>query len=241
MSATFTGPDGRPASVAIRRVIKALSTPTVGDLLAVGQGGRTAIRQRTARGIDVNGAPFAPYSTKRFYFYPNGAVGSTRRVAGTRNLNQQQVQKARATAAAGRFKKTDKIGLRTPYGIRYDGGYAEAKAAHGRQNPDLYGLQQHTHMLDTMMVKAGGVELTSAGDSLDFGSELEASENIMPATEVTLGFYGPEAARAQGNNEGTRTVPKREFFALNSQEQTVAETILGRRMEARAKEAERRG
>ena len=67
----------------------------------------------------------------------------------------EATRKARATAAKGRHAATGREGTRTPFGIRYDGGYAKAKQAHGVGNMNLYGMEQHTHMLDTMMVKAG--------------------------------------------------------------------------------------
>ena len=221
--ATFTGPAGEPAGVAIRREIHALTTPTVGDHLFVGQVFRSRIRQRTAEGIDANGNPFAAYSTNGpYYFYPN-------RDSAGGNLA------ARSTAAAGRFAKTKKGGgKRTSLGIRYHGGYAEAKAAHGRATVDLYGMEQHTHMLDTMLVQAGGSEI-GTGIDLDFGSEFAASENIAPCSELTLGFYGPEAERARGNNEGTEHTPARFFFGLNEQDLQLGAQAIGERMEARAR------
>ena len=59
--ATFTGPGGQDASVGIRHELSALQTVTAGDLLYVGQVFRTRIIQRTARGVDADGAPCAHF------------------------------------------------------------------------------------------------------------------------------------------------------------------------------------
>jgi len=219
--ATFTGPDGQPAGGSIRQLLQVLTTPTVGDLLFVGQVFRSRIRRRTEQGIDVNGAAFVPYSTRPYYFYPNrDSAGNNR--------------EARATVARGRFNKTGRLGKRTPLGIRYEGGYAEAKAAHGRPGVDLYGLEQHVHMLDTMMVRAGGVELSAEAGEFLFGDATEIQAGgLAAATELNIGFYGPEWERAKGNNEGTATIPKREFFALNDQDLRIGEQGIAERMIAR--------
>lgn len=231
--ATFLGPNGSNPSTAIRAMVTALSEASVGDLMFVGQGYRSRIRQRTFSGIDVNGAPFTPYSTRGpLYFYPNRGSASGRTIAG---------RKARATATAGRHAKTGRIGVRTPTGIRYE-SYSAMKAALGRTGVDLYGAEQHTHMLDTMMVKAGGSE--SAGGGADdlfsasgSGGEFEAFEQNQPANQLILGFYGPEEGRARGNNEGTSRVPKREFFALNPTDLAWGEQAIGERMAIRARTA----
>lgn len=224
-SAIFVGPNGANPTASIRATVQALSTVTQGDLLHVGQRYRSIIRQRTAQGIDVNGALFAPYSTKGpIYFTPSPASGTG-----------AAARAARATAAKNRHKKTGGLGVRTPYGIRYE-SYAAMKSALGRSGVDLYGAKQHPHMLDAIIVKAGGVEVGGGIDLPNFGSEFEASEGIAPAHELTLGFYGPEAERARGNNEGTRKVPKRFFFGLNAGDIAVGEQALVQRMEARARQ-----
>lgn len=228
MPASFTGPGGKPAGPAIRATVQALTTPTTGDLLAIGQVFRSRIRRRTQEGVDVDGVPFAPYSKNGpYYLYVNGAVGLAR--GGT-----PATRAARATASRNRHIKTGRIGVRTPFGIKYE-SYAAAKTAHGRANVDLYGLQQHTHMLDTMLVRAGGSEVDATAGELDFGSEFVSFENLAPTTELQIGFYGPEAARAQGNNEGTGRVPRRRFFALNAEDLQMGEKMLVDRMTARAK------
>ncbi len=217
--ATFTGPGGADASASIRATVLALSTVTVGDLLLVGQLYRSRIRERTFSGVDVNGAPFQEYSTRGpFYLYPNQSATKDRA--------------ARATAAKNRHVKTGRIGIRTATGIRYE-SYAAAKAAHGVAGVNLYGLEAHPHMLDAIMVKAGGSEV--AGGLPSFGSEFEAFEQNQPCSSLTLGFYDDTAERARGHNEGTSKLPKREFFALNAEDLAMGERAIGERMQIRAR------
>jgi hypothetical protein len=234
-AATFTAPGGEPAGTAIRYELQILTGVTIGDLLYVGHVFRARIRQRTLAGIDVNGAPFRPYSTKGpYYFYPNRDVGSTRRISGTRSLTRDQIRGARATAAANRFAKTARIGIRTPFGIRYE-SYAAAKAAHGVPTVNLYGMEQHTHMLDTMVVKVGGMEIDqAAGEFLGSGSDLAAFEQNTPANQLLVGFYGPEAERAKGQNEGNSKTPARKFFALNADDLALGERAIAERQQIRA-------
>ena len=77
--ATFTFGDpfrGEDARLAVRYMVRALSTTTVGDMMYIGQVYRSRICQRTLAGIDVNGASFTPYSTRGPYdFYPNRELG----------------------------------------------------------------------------------------------------------------------------------------------------------------------
>ena len=242
-NATFTGPGGADAGASIRATVAALSTVTAGDLLYVGELYRSRIRERTFAGIDVNGAPFAPYKgsaaqmglfDRPFYFSPNRDVGSTRAKSGTRFFTQEQVIKARATAAKNRYAKTGRIGIRTATGIKYE-SYAAAKAAHGVANVNLYGMEQHPHMLDAIMVKAGGSEIAGGLGAPSFGSEFEAFEANQPCSSLTLGFYGDEAARARGHNEGTSKLPQRQFFALNAEDLALGEKAIAQRMAIRAR------
>jgi hypothetical protein len=57
----FTGPNGSDPVGYIVKIEKAIQ-PTAGDCLYAGQIFRTLVRQRTARGVDADGSPFAPYS-----------------------------------------------------------------------------------------------------------------------------------------------------------------------------------
>lgn len=217
----FTGPGGKDPVEAARELEVAVQ-PTAGDLLLAGQILRSRIVQRTAQGLDADGAPFAPYSTKGpFYFYPDGGAGRT--------------HEQRAKQAAGRHKKTGKIGQRTRLGIKYD-SYAAAKAAQGRGNVDLFGLVQHPHMLNAMVVKAGGAEIDQAGEGFfGGGSELDAFGQSTPTSQLHIGFYGEEAERAKGHNEGTKHLPRRHFFDASADDLKLMSDAMGQRMLARAK------
>ena len=144
--AVFVAPGGGDASTAIHAELHALTAPTIGDLLFVGQLFRSRIRARTFQGMDVNGAPFTAYSQRGpYYFYPSPISGRT-----------AEGRAARATAARNRHAKTGRIGIRTAQGIKYE-SYAAMKSALGRPTVDLYGAQQHPHMLDTMLCgRCGG-------------------------------------------------------------------------------------
>jgi hypothetical protein len=224
-SATFTTSSGGDAGAAIRQSLAALKVITVGDLLYVGEGYRSMIREDTFNGVDANGVPFAPYSTRSpFYLYPNGAVGRS-----------PAVKAAKATAAKNRFAKTGRIGIRTATGIKYE-SYAAAKAAHGVGSVNLFGMQQHPHMLDAMVVRAGGSEITqSAAGFMSGGSEMDAFQANQACNELAIGFYDDTAERAKGNNEGTSTIPKREFFALSQARIAWGERAIAERMLIRAK------
>jgi hypothetical protein len=114
-------PSPRPTAPT-RATLAALKTVTAGDLLYVGEGYRSRIRERTFAGVDVNGSPFAPYSTRGpFYRFPNKDAANGRTAAG---------DAARTTASKNRFAKTGRIGIRTATGIRCE-SYSAAKAAHG--------------------------------------------------------------------------------------------------------------
>jgi len=224
-SATFTTSSGGDAGAAIRQSLAALKVITVGDLLYVGEGYRSQIREDTFNGIDANGVPFAPYSTRSpYYLYPNGAVGRS-----------PAVKAAKATASANRFAKTGRIGIRTATGIKYE-SYAAAKAAHGVGGVNLYGMQQHPHMLDAIVVRAGGSEISqSAGAFFSGSSEMDAFQANQECNALALGFYGDEADRAKGNNEGTSTIPARFFFGLSAARIAWGERAIAQRMLIRAK------
>ena len=49
-------------------------------------------------------------------------------------------------------------------------------------------MEQHTHMLDTMMVKAGQHRV--AEDILEGDAISTAGDQMQPANELAIGFYG---------------------------------------------------
>lgn len=197
--------------------------PTQEDLLYAGNALKNRILKRTEMGVDYQGKPFAPYSTKRpYYWYPDGS--RQRSAARTGMLNpairgrQERIAKFQVLetsakdAAARMFRKlklrasTDGT-KRTGIGIKFP-SYAAFKAHLGRPTVDLRGPRA-PHMLQAITVT------TSV------------------AGWLTLGIYGDAADRAEGHNEGTRRgLPKRRFFdASNEDIQFMNELLLQRATE----------
>lgn len=108
---------------------------------------------------------------------------------------------------------------------------------------DLFGPASHTHMLNTMLVKAGGQEL---------GQGATASENATPADLFEVGFYSTESVRAKAHNEGATirsrsgsatkaksskstkktsfTMPRRHFLDANADDLTLVSKGIGERI-----------
>lgn len=197
--ATFQGVGGADPVLNITKFQKGM-TVTPADCVAAGETLRARILDRTARGTDANGQPFAPYSQRGpYYFYPN-------RKAGVGKFTEKQ----RKASSARLNRKIDKAGVRTPYGLRFE-SYAAAKAAFGRTHVDLFGLDNGPHMLNGLIVQS-----PSSGESV-----------------VRIGFYGEEAGRAKGNNEGIGRLPKRQFFKANADDLNAMREVIVGRMKAR--------
>jgi hypothetical protein len=134
-----TGGGGDPVQL-LRNVAKA-AKPTAGDLLHAGNLLKTRIIDRTARGIDVNGQSFHPYSTKGpYYFYPFGKTGS-------KNFTVKQ----KVSAATRLRAKIGGTKTRSGMGLKF-ASYAAFKSALGRSTVDLTGLRA-PHMLQAIEVK----------------------------------------------------------------------------------------
>lgn len=137
----------------------------------------------------------------------------------------------------------------------YSAGYAKQKIARiGSASPvDLFGFQNHPHMLNTILIKAGGAEFPP-------GAVGEGVEAVYPGRQIEhfeAGFYGDEAVRARVHNEGgsVRTrlgtgksgrkpkpggkasfeMPVRHFWDANAEDIRLMEFAIGERAEARAK------
>jgi len=246
--ATFTGTGGQSASAVVRRLIVA-AQPTAGDCLLAGQIGRSQIRRRTLAGESADGGSFAPYSEKGpYYLYVNRDAVGTRGAAAL---------KARATASKGRWNAL-KLGKqanslsgasiargaiygasRTPLGIKF-ASYAAAKAAHGGDTVNLYGMEQHSHLLDGIIVKAGSAtsdpthEMADMGFSMNEASMLNAvTAYNEPCAEFMIGVYDERAARGRGHNEGTRTLPRRHWLGLNDVDMLIMKGTIVKRQQAR--------
>ena len=145
--------------------------------------------------------------------------------------------------------------------IAYSPAYAKRKAARLGSSDvvNLFGYEHHPHMLNAMLVRAGGMELGPD----DHAPAASANPQPVPATLLQVGFWNEEAAtKAQVHNEGAtiRTrlhtqmklftgsgrkarygsnkasnfrMPKREFFDANAQDRELMERGIEERRLAR--------
>ncbi len=143
--------DGQPVEVLISGLENAAKV-TAADILYALNRQKTRILDRTSKGVDADGAPFAPYSTKGpYYFYPGRAAKNRR-------------------AAASRFaRKTGET--RTSVGVKY-ASYAAFKQALGRSVVDLMGPTA-PHMLQAIVVRSGGGGQGTIGI---YGNEADRAE-----------------------------------------------------------------
>jgi hypothetical protein len=170
---------------------------------------RTRILERTQNGLDVDGRPFAPYSTKGpYYYYPNGRVGnskfSTKQTkASVQRLYRKigQIEGEYTSLPAHILAKIPGVSehgdtgakkTKNGLGIKFN-SYAAFKAALGRGAVDLRGPRA-PHMLQGILIKLAG------------GS---------PVSEARMGIYGDAADRASGHNYGARNLPIRRFLGVS--------------------------
>lgn len=134
---------GQPLSIVADKVEAAGLTST--DILYGLNRQKARILDRTARGVDLNGSAFAPYSTRGpYYYYPNrGATPGARR------------------ASAGRLGKKIGAGVRTRVGLKF-ASYADFKSALGRGTVDLFGPRA-PHMMQAIVVKSTGGDSGTIG------------------------------------------------------------------------------
>ncbi len=193
-------------------------TPTVSDMALAGELVKTDIRDKTASGVDVDGAPFAPYSTSHPYYY-NPATAGGKFAAGSLGATQGAAKRLKKKLGdAGRGGELSS----TRRTIRFD-SYADFKSSFGRGNVDLFGVFP-PHMLDAMVVQVDG------------GVVSPGSADQTPASVATVGIYDADAAaRASGHNEGTSTLPKRRFFGISTEAARRVRDVIFARLIARAK------
>lgn len=155
-------------------LIEGFVRPTQADKQLAGEIVRTGIRERTARGVDVGGAPFAPYNETRPYFYNVSAAGGKIRggrfgepvrrftIKAERAAVTRLIRKLRAGALAEGtpLLKTSVPASQTGRTIRFK-SYGAFKRAFGRANVDLMGVRS-PHMLDALQVHvvADGVKIS---------------------------------------------------------------------------------
>jgi hypothetical protein len=217
MSCTLTVRGFAPEAMAA--AVKRAIQPTVGDMLTAGQIIRANIRERTAQGLDLSGAAFAPYSTKGPYYYNPGTRGGKFRSSGAAHEKRAARNMVRSLGGNGTLSRTGRS-------IKFD-SYAAFKAAFGRAAVDLMGIQA-PHMLDAIVVRVGSTELAAAA------ADVGAMDGMGPADTVTIGIYDSDAVgRARGHNRGTRTLPQREFLGISEADARMALQAIGARIDAR--------
>ncbi len=169
---------------------------------------KTRILERTARGVDVNGSPFAPYSTKGpYYYYPNGRVGTSNF---TDRQNKAAASRLTRKLQSGSVRADSGVRLtRSGKGLRFD-SYAAFKGWLGRSVVDLFGPRA-PHMLQAMIVRISGA----------------------PVTEGRIGIYGQEAERASGHQYGTAKLPQRKFLGANIEDRGLVKDDILARIKAR--------
>ena len=154
----MTADNGSAIDTLARELVTSV-LPQQGDVLYALERVKATILERTARGVDVDGAPFAPYSSKGpYYYYPGSRTGVTS-------------HKGRI-AARDRFAK--KLGVKTErkgYGVKFE-SYGAFKRSLGRGNVDLTGVSA-PHMLQALVVKVAkdGKAGQFTGSIAIYGSE----------------------------------------------------------------------
>ena len=198
------------------------AVPTQGDALYAAQRQRTRILERTERGVDVNGAAFAPYSENGpYYYYPNpgrrsvGPIGKgqyeKKQKAAVRRLLKitTDVSTTRAEYLGG--TSVGGVPTKSGLGIRFE-SYADFKRSLGRAGVDLLGPRA-PHMLQAIIV---ATDAGTGGNLTD--EDVGLGSRTSPAKLIRIGIYGTEADRASGHNQGTSRLPKRYFFGASDQD-----------------------
>lgn len=199
--------------------------PTTGDLLYAGQRQRTRILDRTARGVDVDGVEFKPYSTKGPYYYYPGKNAKNRSGA-ARSFGNKIGLKGKRIGQEVSLSRGN-VASRTRLGIKFS-NYGAFKRFLGRMNPDLRGPSA-PHMLQAMVVRVLDIELTQDA------SGVYSYEGNQKANQMTIGIYGEEAERASGHNEGSGHLPRRHFMGANDSDKNLVLTDILTRAAARAR------
>ena len=150
--------------------LASLVQPTIGDGLYAASILYHNIRERTERGVDVNGSQFAPYSE----------------------------------------------------------GYRKRKAKElgSADVVDLFGFQNHTHMLNTIVFHTGGLDA-------QLSNGVHPVEGGDPLYHFEVGIYGDEAKRAEWHNTGAGRNPQRHFFDASQDDLQQMEAGIGQLIQAR--------
>jgi hypothetical protein len=171
------------------RALVEAELPTKADVLYALERQKARILDRTARGVDFEERPFAPYSTKGPYYYTPSTAGKGDHADHTRRV------RARDRFAA-------KLGLKKPavrgHAIRFE-SYAAFKASLGRVGVDLTGVRA-PHMLQAIVAKVQ-----------------EDGRGAFSGTLGIYGDEALRASGHQAGNP-SRGLPQRRFFDSSRQD-----------------------
>ena len=131
-----------------------------------------------------------------------------------------------------------RIVQRTQSGVDVEGApFAEYSPGYRKQKikkldsaspVNLFGFEQHPHMMNAMVVLTEGLRLEGGESAAE-----NAGANLEPAQYVEIGFYGEEAERAKIHNEGTGKMPQRRFFDATQEDLDLMSLAIEERQEAR--------
>ena len=116
----------------------------------------------------------------------------------------------------------------SPYSEKYAARKSK-KLGHGRI--DLFGFQNHVHMLNALTVRAAGSSLSLQDNPPD-----ESGEST-PENEILVGvtWASDIETRARVHNEGSSRMPVRHWLGANSEDISLMEVGIGERMILRAR------
>lgn len=183
-----------PISAQIVRVFES-QRPNRAIARKVVEGQKTTIVERTNSGVDGQGNAFHPYSTKGPYYWSPDHHGQTikQRKASVGHY-LRQTTKIGNLLAGTKAERSSIGGVRSKTGlsIRFE-SYADFKQSFGRPNVDLFGIINHPHMMNGIIIQP----TTGTPDHLS----------------IAMGIYSDDLSeRASGHVEGARFLPKRDFW-----------------------------
>jgi hypothetical protein len=197
----------------VNRVAKA-AAPLKPDLMLIGNYVKAQILDRTERGVDADGRPFAPYNTTRpFYWNPYTGKNISSWQAQNRSMNRMLKKLGAGNNGILRDGKGKELARRggTGTSIRFQ-SYDAFKRSLGRSNVDLTGPRA-PHMLQALQVRA-------------------------VAGGVTVGIYGEAAARAAAHNAGVPgRLPQRRFLGATTEDRQHILKLLSTQVRGRIKKA----
>lgn len=208
---TFTATGGQDPVQFVLRLGRS-QKPTVGDVTMVAYRALSIIIQRTQAGRDVNGQPFAPYSTSGpIYIYPNAAG---RKDLGRKKRRSASLRFARRIGAGPGVAATGRGATRI--GLKF-ASYAAYKDSLGRTNVDLMGAKGK--MLQAVKAQVPG------GGTIEQGKPPSAVSDRV-ATQFTIGLWDQALAKiGSAHNTGAMTgrnhrvrLPQRYWFGLSGPE-----------------------